>query len=121
MIVDASILPGFRPVPEDLGWVFDGKRRHMTGLAGDRGEMCVDALIFMLLVDMALFTGDLFLGIDRVVVRDHAPLDLVVIRPMAVGPLHVQLASLVRVVVLRAEVEALILVAVLDAVPAAAV
>ena len=83
--------------------------------------MGVDAFIFMLLIDMTLFTGNLFLRINGVIVRDHATQDLMILCPMAVRTLHINFATHMDVVVLSGEVEALIKVAVFDAVPAAAI
>ena len=83
--------------------------------------MRVDAFIFMLLVDMALLAGNLFLGIDGVVVCNHAAQDLMILGLVAVGTLHIEVAAHVDVIVFRGEVQAFIQVAVLDAISAAAI
>ena len=92
----------------------------MAGLARDRGEVGVDAFIFMLLINMTLFARDLFGRVDGVVVGDHASQHLMVGRDMTVGTQEVFLAH-VDVNVLVGEVQAFIKVAVLHTVAAAAV
>ena len=75
----------------------------------------------MLLIDVTLFTRNLFFRVDRVIVCDHASEDLMIVRPMTSGALHVQIATHVDVVVLRGEVETLVEVTMLDAVAASAI
>ena len=83
--------------------------------------MCVDAVIIVLLVDVALFAGDLFSWVDGVIVRNHATEDLVILGPVAISALKVQVAAHVNIFVLAWEVETLVKITVLDAVSAAAI
>ena len=121
MIVDAPILPSFRPIPENLGRVLKCHCRDVTGLASYSRKMRVDSLVFVLLVHMALFAGNLFFWVNCVIVRDHSTQDLMILGLVTIGALHIKFAAHMNVVVLGREIEALVEVAMLDAIPAAAI
>ena len=90
-------------------------------MAGDSRKVGIDAFIFMLLVDVALLAGNLFLRVNGVVVCDHAAKDLVIGGYVTVRALHVEFAAHMYIERLIGEVETFVEVAVFDAVTAAAV
>src|SRR6476619_1008730 len=108
MIVFAAFLPGLGPIPIDLGWILQRKSRDVTGLAGNRGEVGVDTLVLMFLVDMALLARNLFLGINGVVVCNHAAQDLMTPGLVAGCTLHIEVAAHMHVIVFRREVQAFV-------------
>ena len=76
----------------------------MTGLAGNRSEMGVDALVFMFLIHVTLFAGNLLFGVNGVIVREHATKDLMIGRDVTISALHVEVAAHVYIKTLIGEI-----------------
>ena len=120
IVILRQILTGGRPVPVDLGRIFDGGCRNVTGLASDTGHVQIDPFIRMEVGRVTIGAGHLFLGRDLIIIGQQASLDLVGRRLVTVGAEEIVLAH-VNIQVGRREVETLIQVTMFDAIAAAAV
>ena len=117
MLVLGTVLPGGRPIPGHLGGIARSARWHVAGLAGDAGQVGVDAVILVRRLAVAVGAGGLILLVEAD--RDRPAANLMILGDVTIGAQHV-LAAHVHVEVLGRVDQVLIEVAVLDGVAAAA-
>jgi hypothetical protein len=92
----------------------------VAGLAGDRVCVQVEARVGVRFIGMTICAGNLLGWVNDIIICHHASLDDVVFRAVTVGALEIKFAH-VHIEIFGGEVQALVEVAVFDAVSAAAV